>query len=195
MQRWTSVAYGLIFAAAVAIVVWQARAPGHAASSLPGPAGSGSAAPSPSAGSTAAEVEEPDAGNGPAVGTADGGDASAFAFLADGRPAPPLPATAPKSVDFGVILFSYRGAEAAAKSAPTRQEALEKARIVLEDAKKDFADACKKGDRGSTADAGRIPQGVLEPAVEYVLFTLTKDTVYKEPIDTPRGWWIVRRND
>jgi hypothetical protein len=38
-------------------------------------------------------------------------------------------------------------------------------------------------------------RGILEPAVEYLLFTLPKGTVYAEPIDTPRGYWIVRRID
>jgi hypothetical protein len=35
---------------------------------------------------------------------------------------------------------------------------------------------------------------VLEPVVEYLLFTLPKGEVYPEPIDTPRGYWIIRRN-
>jgi hypothetical protein len=52
-----------------------------------------------------------------------------------------------------------------------------------------------RGDRGSTANAGRIPRGVLEPAPEYVLFTLPKGEVSPTPVDTPRGYWVVRRND
>ena len=62
-------------------------------------------------------------------------------------------------------------------------------------AQQDFAEAVKKGDRGSTTDAGRIPRGVLEPYLEYVLFTLEKAKVHPEPLDTPRGYWIVRRTD
>ena len=61
-------------------------------------------------------------------------------------------------------------------------------------AKHDFAAAVSKGDRGSTADAGRIPRGVLEPPIEYVLFMLDKGAVHPTLIDTPRGYWIVRRN-
>jgi parvulin-like peptidyl-prolyl isomerase len=41
-------------------------------------------------------------------------------------------------------------------------------------------------------DAGTIPRGVLEPTVEYALFTLKPGDV-SDPIDTPRGFWIVRR--
>jgi hypothetical protein len=40
-----------------------------------------------------------------------------------------------------------------------------------------------------------MPRGVLEPGVEYVLFTLKKGEVYGEPIDTPRGYWILRRSE
>ncbi len=193
MQRWTSVAFGLFFAAAVVIVVLQAGSPAHLAAPAPSAAPSASAAPAAGPDDADAGAPEPSAGDGGS------GDASsehaAFALLPDGKPAPRLPATAPKTVDFGAILFSYRGAELAPKTAPTRQEALERARGVVEEAKKDFGEAAKKGDRGSTAEAGRIPRGVLEPALEYLLFTLPKSSVYDEPIDTPRGWWIVRRND
>ena len=45
---------------------------------------------------------------------------------------------------------------------------------------------------GMKGTAGRIPRGMLEPAPEYVLFSLPKDGV-SEPVDTPRGFWIVHR--
>lgn len=192
MQRWTSVAFGLFFAAAVVIVVLQARAP-----ALSAPIAA-SAAPSSSAAPVARQGDDDAGAPGPLVesgGSDAGAEGSAFAVLPDGKRAPPLPATAPKTVDFGVILFSYHGAELAPKTAPTRQEALEHAKAAIAEAKDDFGEAVKKGDHGSTSDAGRIPRGVLEPAVEYVLFTLPKNAVYDQPIDTPRGWWIVRRND
>jgi hypothetical protein len=35
-------------------------------------------------------------------------------------------------------------------------------------------------------------RGILEPAPEYVLFMLEKDQV-SDPVDTPRGLWIVKR--
>ena len=41
-------------------------------------------------------------------------------------------------------------------------------------------------------DVGRVKLGVLEPAPEYVLFTLGIDGV-GGPVDTPRGYWIVKR--
>ena len=59
----------------------------------------------------------------------------------------------------------------------------------------DFSAAVAKGDHGSTTDAGRIPRGVIEPPIEYVLFMLEKGKVHPEPIDTPRGYWVVRRNE
>jgi hypothetical protein len=107
----------------------------------------------------------------------------------------PLPANAPGSVGFGVVLFSYQGAQYAPPNARSKAEALEKAKGMIEEAKKDFAAAVKKGDHGSTADAGHVPRGVVEPEIEMVLFTLEKGAVHPQPLDTPRGYWIVRRND
>lgn len=194
MQRWTSVAIGTLLVGAVAVVLVQARrSTGRAAGSAGSASAAASAAPAPGASSTEASAEGArEAGEGASDAGADG---AAFVFLPDGKRAPALPPTAPKTVSFGVILFSYQGSELAPKGAPSRAEALERARAVVEAAQKDFADAAKKGDRGSTADAGRIPRGILEPAAEYVLFTLPPGQVYQDPVDTPRGWWIVRRND
>jgi len=115
------------------------------------------------------------------------------AVLPDGRKVPELPADAPKSVSFGVVLFSYRGAEGAPSDARDKASALSKAKELLPEARRDFGEAVKKGDPGSTAEAGRMPRDVLEPGLEYVLFTLKKGEVYGEPIDTPRGLWILKR--
>jgi hypothetical protein len=109
--------------------------------------------------------------------------------------APPLPADAPRKVALGVVLVTYRGAEGAPATARTKAEALEKAKGLLAEAQRDFAGAVKQGDRGSTADAGNIPRGVLEPELEYAVFTLQKGQVAAEPLDTPRGFWVVRRNN
>ena len=87
------------------------------------------------------------------------------------------------------------GTESAGTGARTKDQAREKAQAVLADAKSDFSKAVARGDRGSTASAGRVPRGVLEPAAEYVLFTLPKGEVAPAPVDTPRGYWVVRRND
>jgi hypothetical protein len=113
--------------------------------------------------------------------------------LPDGRQIPELPADAPKSVFFGVVVFTYRGAEGAPSDARSKESALALAKATVPDAQRDFEEAVKKGDRGSTGHAGAMPQGVLEPGVEYVLFTLKKGDVYGEPVDTPRGYWILRR--
>ena len=106
-----------------------------------------------------------------------------------------LPSGAPGTVSFGVVLFTYQGVQFAPPGARTKAEALEKAKAAVADAQTDFAEAVKKGDRGSTADAGRIPRGVLEADLEFVVFSLAKGAVHPEPIDTPRGFWVVRRVD
>jgi PPIC-type PPIASE domain len=115
--------------------------------------------------------------------------------LVDGRGVPELPAGAPKNVSFGVVLLAYRGAELAPSDARPKEAALAMAKDLIDGARKNFADAVKKGDRGSTSEAGTMPRGVLEPNVEYVLFTLKRGEVYGDPVDTPRGYWILRRND
>ena len=106
---------------------------------------------------------------------------------------PPLPDDAPKGVTFGVILVSHRQAQGARPGSRTKAEAKKKAVEIVVAAKKDFKTAVKLGDPGSTTNAGHIPRGVLEPAAEYALFTMEKKDVSDEPIDTPRGYWIVRR--
>ena len=117
--------------------------------------------------------------------------------LPDGSPLPELPKGAPSRVKFGVVLFEYEGAQAAPGQKAPRSRTKERARELdleaLAIAKSDFSKAVEKGDPGSTANAGFVPRGVLEPSVEYALFTLEKGTVHAEPIETPRGFWIVRR--
>ncbi len=190
MQRWTFAAFAALFAAAIVVVVLQAHRPAPAAvAPLASAAEPHSAEPAPPAPAT-------DAGGAAAPPTGDASrDAGAFNLLPNGKPAPPLPATAPKSVGFGAILFAYKGAQAAPAGAPGKQEAYKRANDLISLARKDFDDAVKHGNPGSTADAGHIPRGVLEPALEYILFTLPKGSVYDKPVDTPRGYWIVRRND
>jgi parvulin-like peptidyl-prolyl isomerase len=95
-------------------------------------------------------------------------------------------------VRFGVILVQYRGAQGAPVSARPKDEALSMAKSLADAAKVDFKAQVAKGDPGSMEDAGKIPRGVLEPASEYALFTMSPGTT-SSPIDTPRGFWIVRR--
>jgi hypothetical protein len=128
-------------------------------------------------------------------------DAAAVAFtegfetFPDGGKVPELPNAAPAEVSFGVVQFNYQGAQFSGSDSRSKEQARQKAESVLELAQHDFAAAVSKGDRGSTSDAGRIPRGVLEPPIEYVLFMLNKGAVSPAPIDTPRGYWILRRND
>ena len=112
--------------------------------------------------------------------------------MPDGAPVPPLPANAPRTARFGVVLVTYAGAQGALANARSRQEAADLAKSIGEQAKTDFRAAVGRGDSGSSADVGRVPRGVLELAPEYALFTLPAGGV-SEPVDTPRGFWIIQR--
>lgn len=101
---------------------------------------------------------------------------------------------APESLSFGVILIQYEGAEGAPGNTRSREEAKSLALELLSAAQEDFKAAVKRGDPGSTAAAGHMFKGILEPAAEYALFSLAKNEV-SEPVDTPRGYWIVKRLD
>jgi len=189
MKRWTMVVVGVLFVALIGGLVWKSGSGGAK------PAGLGSDA---------------GAASGNRADGSMGQDASSFAdpFLTqwlepDGglRGTEPtdehergvgLPSGSPKTVRFGVILVQYRGAELAPPVARSKDEARSLARSLAEAAKTDFKAQVQRGDPGSMDDAGRIPRGVLEPPVEFALFTLTRGDV-SEPIDTPRGFWIVRR--
>jgi hypothetical protein len=188
MHRWTSLTFAVLVVGAMTVVALDrtrhatpSSASGSSASAVPS-ASAPASAPSSTPSGSANRGDDSDA-HGP------------FDTLPDGRPVPPLPSSAPKSCGFGVILFSYRGAQGAPKDALERAEVLKRAESVLPEALARFDDAVNKGDRGSTADAGHVPRGILEPAVEYALFTLQKGAVADTPIDTPRGFWIVRRTD
>jgi hypothetical protein len=125
---------------------------------------------------------------------ASAGPNDAGLLLADGAVPPPLPPSAPKSVRFGVVVVRYRGAQLAPPEAPTRGEAIARARMLREMAAKDFATAVKAGDAGSANDIGTVRRGDLEPGIEYELFSLPKGGL-SEVIDAPRGFWIMRRID
>lgn len=175
MQRRSLVV--LLAVLAVAALFWRFGRPDRVPEQAPSAAPVKAAPPAPAAVETAAAAE-PAPSSVPAAGSSD---------------VPELPKDAPRSVRFGVVLVQYRGAEMAPSDAPPKGAALDKAKTLVAEAQKDFAEAVKKGDRGSVTDAGSMPRGVLEPAVEYVLFTLKKGEVYGSPLDTPRGFWVVRR--
>jgi hypothetical protein len=191
MQRTTAVTVGLLFALGVALVLVLGRGSGEARPPKPSPHAKASAsatAPLLSASAVASAAPPLDAGT-------DAAGEAAFDTLPDGRKVPELPPSAPKTVTFGVVLVTYQGAQSAPASARTKTDAEKRARTLLDEAKKDFASAVGHGDPGSRSDMGRIPRGILEPAVEYLLFSLEKGGIHPDPIDTPRGFWIVRRND
>jgi hypothetical protein len=194
MQRTTLVAAGLFVVLGVGAMVLGRGSgsksyPTHesTASSVAGSASARAPAP-PASSSAAITALDP-------VADSELEPSGRFDVLPDGRRVPELPASAPAAIGFGVALFTYAGAQAAPDGARSRDAAKQRAQSVIEEAKRDFKAVVAKGDRGSTADAGRVPRGVLEPAVEYVLFSLEKGAVHPEPVDTPRGYWVVRRND
>ncbi len=189
MQRNTAVALGLLVALVIGFALTMGRHSKPEAKSLP------SAAPHVAAAASAAlpvssASAAPSAEESPPEIVNEG-----FDTLPDGRKVPPLPSSAPKRVGFGVVVVTYQGAQEAPKEARTKADAKAKAESLLAEAQHDFAAAVAKGDPGSRSDAGHVPRDVLEPAVEYQLFSLKKGDVAPEIIDTPRGYWIVRRND
>jgi hypothetical protein len=198
MQRWSALALlGVLVGSAVLLVlrVGPAAPPparGSAAPSTSAPPGSPSEAPVAIAVPTGLAVA-PDLGALPELPETDPPDARlGGALLPSGEAAPALPAGAPKSVVFGVVLVEYRGAQGATRKARTREAAEALAKEIAADARTNFAAAVAKGDPGSTENAGAMPRGVLEPGPEHVLFTLDVGAV-GGPVDTPRGLWIVKR--
>ncbi len=97
-----------------------------------------------------------------------------------------------RQVRFGVVLVQFAGAQGAAAGARNREAAATLAAELGEEAKKDFKAAVRRGDPGSTEDAGRMHRGILEPGPERILFSLAVGDV-GGPVETPRGYWIVKR--
>lgn len=133
-----------------------------------------------------------DAGEDADVDIAEVINSDAGGTMLDGGKVPTLPNDLPKSVKFGAILVQYASAQGSKRDTRDRREALKLAGELAALAKTDFAGAVAKGDTGSTTNAGPMPRGVLEPAAEYSLFSLKPGEV-SEPVDTPRGYLIVKR--
>jgi len=188
MQRWTAFLFAGLLAVAVAVVVSKGgrRSPGSSRD-LAVDAGAEAASEAPADGGAAEPEADAEAPADPALSVDAGGT-----LLLNGEAPPALSGEAPKSVVFGVILITYRGAQGAPPGARSREAALDLAKQLAAEAKTDFKAALAKGDKGSTDNAGRLPRGVLEPAPEFVLFSLPKGGV-SEPVDTPRGFWIAQR--
>lgn len=181
-QRWASI---LVGAAVVGVVGWMAYEGLEASRPRPVRAhdDAGDASP-PSA---------IDAG-APVVAAVDDADAGLFLPQLSLGDAAVIPSTAPKSVKLGVVLIAYAGAEGAPATARSKAEARVIADRLLADAKADFHHAVGAGDSGSSDDIGRIPRGVLDPHTEVSVFALGSGDV-SDVLETPRGYWIVKRID
>lgn len=193
MQRWLSILLGVgVIALCVALAFFASPKQKPTATVAPTPTVDDSA----SASTTAAVLDGGGLDLGavtladPAVTT---GTGPGYRML-DGTPVPALNEHAPHEVTFGVIMITYAGAEAAPKNARSKPEALELAKKLAADAKTDFKGAVQRGDNGSSDNLGTMQRGVLEPAPEYALFSLPVGGV-SDVVDTPRGFWIVRRID
>jgi hypothetical protein len=200
MQRWLTTLVGF---AAVVLAVWVVARnfqPPKAIGHDPSPHASSSAG----AGTAAAlSIGAADAGDegGPLLladllGAGARLDGGAGATMLDGTPVPPLPMTVPRQVRFGVVLVSYAGAQpstASERPSPRlRADARALADKLAAGAQQDFHAAVQQGDPGSADDVGHVKLGILEPAPEFVLFTLPVEGV-GGPVETPRGFWIVKR--
>jgi hypothetical protein len=193
MQRWLSIVLGVgVLALCVALAFFASPKQKTTAAIAPAPSTDDSA----SASTTAAILD----GGGLDLGAVTLGDPAVTTGtgpgyrMLDGTAVPPLNEHAPREVTFGVIMITYAGAEAAPKNARTKADALELAKKLAVDAKTDFKGAVQRGDNGSSDNLGTMQRGVLEPAPEYALFSLPVGGV-SDVVDTPRGFWIVRRID
>jgi hypothetical protein len=195
IQSWASILLG---AAVVVLVGWltseqMSRAPRiHAERSDAGDAGGGVVAAASDAGvGTGTGTSGGTAAN---VGALDSNGDGGFALtgLSNLLDAGALPSGGPRTVRLGVVLVQYAGAEGAPSSARAKPDALKHAVELAEQAKGDWKAAVKAGDSGSAEDIGRIPRGVLDRNTEVTVFSLDKDAL-SEPLDTPRGYWVVKR--
>ena len=192
MRGWTAVVFGLLLTGAIVLVALKGgrTAPQPAAA----PIADGGAVDAAAIAELRDPVTTSDAGELDPPPPSSGVDAGGTLLLS-GEVPPELPADAPKEVTFGCILVQYRGAQGALQppgSTRSRDEALGLAKQLAGEARTDFKAAVAKGDKGSAENMGKIRRGFLEAAPEYVLFSLAKGGV-SEPVDTPRGFWIVQR--
>jgi hypothetical protein len=217
MQRWVTTLVGL---AVVVLAVWLVARnfqPPKAIGKDPSPAHSGPAADDggglmfalgDAGGAPVAAGDPPDGGPlllSDLLGNEPRMDGGAGGTMLDGTPVPPLPLGVPRQVRFGVVLVSYTGAQPSAggggrPQSRSKADALVLAQKLYLTAVTDFHAAVQQGDPGSSDDVGHVKLGVLEPAPEYVLFTLGSSggdggVEVGGPIDTPRGYWIVKRLD
>jgi hypothetical protein len=203
MQRWLTIVLGAAAIALAGYVVAKGFAPPKAIGRAPASEEIGDAGDAGEGGALAASIEGgASAGDGGPVLLSDllegepRIDSGAGATMPDGTPVPPLPVTTPRSVKFGCVLVTYAGAQPSATGQRPNARSKEDARALAEKlaatAQSDFHAAVQQGDAGSSDDVGRVKLGILEAAPEYVLFSLKEGGV-GGPVDTPRGYWIVKR--
>ena len=183
MQRWSTVALGCVALLAFVVLLWWGGARHTTEAPRVGPIvmPSGLASPLPPLSLTP-----------PSIDSALLPTASALPAVLAGPLPRSLPANAPRSVRFGVILVKFRGAQMAGDIDRSPAEALAIATAIADLAKKDFREAVKHGDAGSMADMGRVSRGILEPELENELFLLPPGGVTR-PMLMVRGYWIARR--
>jgi len=116
-----------------------------------------------------------------------------FNRMPDGSAVPPLPADAPSKIRLAVALFRYAGAEGSSPKDRTRQSALAAATEAQSLAQESFRRAIAKADPGSNEDIGWVRLGVLEKRVEFEAFRLKSGELAGAPLETPRGFWVVKR--
>jgi len=188
MQKTTSALLGALVLTVTGVIVWKAgprRADAVVVPTMTRPAPTMSAPePALDAGTDELDILDDPSFDG-VTGLAPG-----FALLSGEKP-PMLEADAPRRVKFGVVLVRYRGAQRASLSSRSKTEALKLAKSLAELAKSDFEQAVTKGDEGSATALGWMPEGVIEPAPNYVLFSTPPGEV-GGPVDTPTGYWIVK---
>lgn len=196
MPRWLTIVIGVCAVAlAIGIAAKTFRAP-NAVASIANRADSGAdntGAEIPALPGSHALVPQADPNDRAGDDTRSDSGASAFA---EGAPVPPLPMNAPRQVRFGVVLVSYAGAQddvsGGHASHRSRNDAKVLAGKLAAMAARDFQSAVQQGDPGSADDVGTVKQGILEPGAEYVLFSLPVEGI-GGPVDTPRGYWVVKR--
>ena len=192
MQKTTSALLGAFVVAAAVIVVWR-TGPKRDGAVVVAAVSADRTSPAPS--SSATEGTGSSAALGlleeKAAGVVRKAASRSGTVLLNGDIPGPLPDDAPAEMRFGVLKLAYRGAERAAPSSRTKEDALALALALATAAKGDFKAAVEKGDEGSSPDLGWIQRGVLEPAPNYVLFTLRPGEV-GGPVDTPTGYWVMK---
>lgn len=203
IQSWASIVLGL---AVVGLVGWltseQMNRSNVRAEPRDGGGAAGASASASASASGGTTVSPSDAGTGMGVGSSSSGDIGKLDTSPDGGfglgslgtllDSGAMPTSAPRTVRLGVVLVQWAGAEGAPASARAKPDALKRAQELMKQAKGDWKATVKAGDHGSSEDIGRIPRGVLDARTEVAVFSMTKDDI-SEPLETSKGYWIVKR--